>query len=245
MSPQHTLGLKPSAQNNAATSSGYGSPSNLAKPPLQAARFSSLRRPQPAYLRPSRHNEASPDGQEDEPSAIREKFKVPKSQPRKFSKRKPDLEVQIVKVKAAPFPVAQPILSMEFKRIDREFQQEGKSDFMRQAQQMQKLIKGPYEKELLAPRKQTVLGLKYIYDRYGYKPRRRTLRLCELPEHIDHVAGYHNLSTIMPRQPPGLDKQPGQSAMVEQRGKSVLCQYQHQRMRRSSHGVEPLIWKAK
>jgi hypothetical protein len=186
------------------------------------------------------------------------------TQPRKISKRKPDLEVQIamtqpsnvsnrnpgleaqiVKVKPAPCPVAQPIITMEFRRIDREFQQYGESEFMRQAQQMQKLIRGPYEKEQLAPRGQSVLGLKYIYERYGYRPRRWGLRPWELPEHIDHVAGYHNISAIAPQGPPGLDTQPEQYAGVEKKRKSVLCQYQHQRMRRSSHFVEPLIWKSK
>jgi hypothetical protein len=167
------------------------------------------------------------------------------TQPKTFSNRNPDFHVQIVKAKPAPLPVAQPILSMEFRKVDREFQENGESEFMRQAQQMQKLIRGPYVKEQLAPRKQTVLGLKYIYERYGYRPRRWALRPWELPEHIDHVAGYHNLSAIAPRQPPGLDMQPGQYAPGAQTRKSVLCQYHHQRMRRSSHAVEPLIWKAK
>jgi hypothetical protein len=209
----------------ALTASGSVSPSELAGNPLRE-RFSSLRRLQSTLSLQWNHAGANPRVHEDQRLSIKE-------------------NPQLVKAKPKPFPIAQPIKNMEFKKLRREIEQGCKSEYIMQAERMQLLNKSSYKSEQCVPRKQTVLGLKYIHDRYGYHPRRRVAGSHELPKHIDHVSAYHNLTPVAHPPPPGLDTQPGQFARRQQIGTTVLCKFWHQRLRRSNPGAESRKMKPK
>jgi hypothetical protein len=80
-------------------------------------------------------------------------------------------------------------------------------------------------------RNQHVLGLKYIFERYGY-PRRPALRPNRLPACVDEVFGYHDFNDTAQVPPPGLSTSKGQYLVAEQFPRSYLCRFRHSRMQR-------------
>jgi hypothetical protein len=94
-----------------------------------------------------------------------------------------------------------------------------------------------YQVEQHRGRNQHILGLKYIFERYGY-PRRPALQPNTLPCYIDEVSGYHDFENTARGPPPGLTTSKGQHLVTEHSPQSYLCRFWHHRMERHS----PMKW---